>query len=92
MPEEPLNKYRRRYANGAVVAGLSVGGLVFVIITVVHILHGINELNTINKENQFNKVNSLIILTDSAGKKDTMQLNEYIGKNKLRTDSPAIKN
>lgn len=87
MPEEPLNKYRRRYGNGAVVAGL-----VFVIIKVVHILHGINELNTINKENQFKEVNSLIILTDSAGKKDTMELNEYIEKNKWRTDSPQLKN
>lgn len=91
MPEEPLNKYRRRYGNGAVVAGLSVGGLVFVIVKLVHILHGINELNSINKESQFKEVNSYIILTDSAGKKDTIQLNEYIEKNKMRTDSPAIK-
>lgn len=91
MPEEPTNKYRRRYSSGAVVAGLSIGGLVFVIIKVVHILHGINELNMINKESQFKEVNSLIVLTDSAGKKDTMELNEYIEKNKWRTDSPAIK-
>jgi len=91
MPEEPVNKYRRRYGNGAVVAGLSAGGLIFVIVKVVHILHGINELDSINKERQFKEVHSYIILTDSAGKKDTIQLNEYIEKNKMRTDSPAIK-
>lgn len=90
MPEKPLNKNRRRYGKGTLVAGLSVGGLVFVIIKLVHILHGINELNTINKESQFKEVNSYIILIGSAGKKDTMQLHEYIEKNKLRTDSPAI--
>lgn len=91
MPEEPVNKYRRRYGNGAVVAGLSAGGLIFVIVKVVHILHGINELDSINKESQFKEVNSYIILTDSAGKKDTIHLHEYIEKNKLRTDSQAIK-
>jgi hypothetical protein len=83
---ERNHKYRRNGTIG-LVAGLSAGGVACVIIQLLHIANGISELNKITKPSASGDIRSYIILTDSAGKKDTLLLTDYLEKNKQLADS-----
>jgi len=65
--------------NAKIGAGVSVAGILLLIFHFLHVAHSVSE---IGKKDSFKNATVNIILTDSAGKKDTMLMQDYLKKRK----------
>jgi hypothetical protein len=83
-------KNSRHVSRNGLILGLSAGGIGAIILGIVHIIHSISSINEGLKENEFKNAGLYFVTTDSAGKKDTIRLEEYL-KQMKEQDSLANK-
>jgi hypothetical protein len=68
--------------NTKIGAGISISGILLLIFHFVHVAHSVSEIGEKDKNEILKNAPVYFIQTDSAGKKDTMMMEDYLKKAK----------